>query len=177
MTGILNRNKRILYIASILYIAGIVLGVIFNNILPSLSPETVDEVTVLGYFKHNFAANLFLIFSMFTFGILTSILLLLNGFLVGLSSLQSINDHGNNLLYILTALIPHGIFEIPAMILSGSLGFKLLDFVYLKIRGIYSPKKHFFSDILFFTMMICLLTLLAALTEALLTPFLLKKLQ
>ncbi|OQP18268.1 hypothetical protein B2I20_19355, partial [Bacillus stratosphericus] len=99
---IIIRNKRILYIASILYIAGIVLGVIFNNILPSLSPETVDEVTVLGYFKHNFAANLFLIFSMFTFGILTSILLLLNGFLVGLSSLQSITDHGNNLLYILT---------------------------------------------------------------------------
>ncbi|MFJ5964090.1 stage II sporulation protein M [Bacillus sp. NPDC093026] len=81
------------------------------------------------------------------------------------------------IIYILTALIPHGIFEIPAMILSGSLGFKLLDFVYLKIREMYSPKKHFFSDILFFTMMICLLTLLAALTEALLTPFLLNKLQ
>ncbi len=146
MKELIKRNKRILYIASSFYIVGLVLGVIFNNILPSLSQDNVQNITVSGYFTHNFAANLFLIFSMFTFGILTSILLLLNGFLVGLSSLHSITDHGNDVLFILTALVPHGIFEIPAMILSGALGFKLLDYVYMKIRGIYFSKKQFLQD-------------------------------
>ncbi|MCY8592712.1 stage II sporulation protein M [Bacillus haynesii] len=176
MKELLKRNKRILYIASSFYVVGLVLGVIFNNILPSLSQDNVQNITVLGYFTHNFAANLFLIFSMFTFGILTSILLILNGFLVGLSSLHSITDHGNDVLFILTALVPHGIFEIPAMILSGALGFKLLDYVYMKIRGINFSKKQFLLDFLYFVIILFLLTLLAAVIEALITPYLLNKL-
>ncbi|OLP67036.1 hypothetical protein BACPU_03950 [Bacillus pumilus] len=176
MKELLKRNKRILYIASFLYIVGLILGVTFYNILPSLSQHSAEDITVFGYFTHNFSANLFLIFSMFTFGILTSILLLLNGFLVGLSSLQSLTDHGNDLLYILTALVPHGIFEVPAMILSGALGFKLLDFVYMKIRGIHFSKKQFFKEFLYFVLFIFLLTLLAAVTEAIITPYLLNKL-
>ncbi|TWJ69128.1 hypothetical protein CHCC14817_2060 [Bacillus paralicheniformis] len=62
------------------------------------------------------------------------------------------------------------------MILSGALGFKLLDYVYMKIRGIYFSKKQFLQDFLYFVIILFLLTLLAAVTEALITPYLLNKL-
>ncbi|MGE6630590.1 stage II sporulation protein M [Bacillus sp. NPDC077027] len=175
MKQIAKRNVRILTMASSFYIIGLILGGLFNDILPGFSMESTQNMTVLDFFKHNYLANLFLIFTMFTFGIFTSVLLLMNGFLVSLSSFHSI-ENGNDTLFILTALLPHGLFEIPAMVLSGALGFKLLDFVYMKVRGKHFSEKWFLIDALFFLVLISLLTILAAIVEALLTPFLLKKL-
>lgn len=110
------------------------MGTFFSNILPVERQEPNVGRTIFDYFIHNVLADVFISFTIFTFGIFTAALLLVNGFLVGVSIMHSL-QHGNDLIYIVTALVPHGIFEIPAMIIAGSIGFKLIDAVIAKIRG------------------------------------------
>jgi stage II sporulation protein M len=62
------------------------------------------------------------------FGISPLLIVFFNGFIIGfivLSLLALSGSLGQNLLYLVLGLLPHGIFEIPAFILAASLGLRL----------------------------------------------------
>ncbi|WP_026562220.1 stage II sporulation protein M [Bacillus sp. J37] len=165
-----KRNSRVLVVASSCYVVGLLLGIIFSNVLPVDQPVTSENPTIMEFFIHNLVADLLISFTIFTFGIFTMVLLVMNGFLVGLSAVHSL-ELGNSMPYVLVALLPHGVFEIPSMIVAGAIGFKLLDTVMMKLKG--KSKIYLIQDISIFLVMIVCFTLIAAVIEATVTPFLL----
>jgi len=70
---------------------------------------------------NNLEACIMLFLGGASFGILTLFILGLNGLVIG--SVTEIVSQGHSAAFIAAALLPHGIFEIPAFIIAGALGF------------------------------------------------------
>ena len=71
-------------------------------------------------FFNNLEACLLLFLGGASFGILTIFIMSLNGILIG--SIMEIVHKEHSVAFVIAAILPHGIFEIPAFILSGALG-------------------------------------------------------
>jgi len=88
-----------------------------------------------------------MISGLFTFGIPTIFVLLINGFWLG-GTVSSLLLEGNSFISIAWTLIPHGIFEVPGFLLSGYIGMNGLRF-YLAPKEICKLSlKPFFVCIL-----------------------------
>jgi stage II sporulation protein M len=74
-------------------------------------------------FINNLEACVLLLLGGASFGILTIFILSLNGILIG--SIMEIVHQDHSVVFVAAAILPHGIFEIPAFILSGALGILL----------------------------------------------------
>jgi stage II sporulation protein M len=74
-------------------------------------------------FFNNLEACLLLFLGGASFGILTIFIMSLNGILIG--AIMEIVSKDHPLIFVAAAILPHGIFEIPAFILSGALGIML----------------------------------------------------
>jgi stage II sporulation protein M len=74
-------------------------------------------------FINNFEACILLFLGGASFGILTIFIMSLNGIVIGAILGIIYKDH--SVLFIAAALLPHGIFEIPAFIISGAIGILL----------------------------------------------------
>ena len=72
---------------------------------------------------NNLEACVLLLLGGASFAILTIFVLSLNGILIG--SIMEIVHQDHSLIFVAAAILPHGIFEIPAFILSGALGILL----------------------------------------------------
>jgi len=71
-------------------------------------------------FANNLQACILLFLGGASFGILTIFIMSLNGIVIG--SIMEIVRHDHSVVFMAAALVPHGIFEIPAFIISGALG-------------------------------------------------------
>ncbi len=96
----------------------------------------VDEgsVSALMLFGHNFRACLMAVF----YGIvpylsLTALALGMNALLLGILAVY-IQSNGYSLVYYLAGILPHGIFEIPALVLAFALGLYLCKQVTARFR-------------------------------------------
>jgi len=74
-------------------------------------------------FANNLQACILLFLGGASFGILTIFIMSLNGIVIG--AIMEIVHQDHTLLFVAAAILPHGIFEIPAFILSGALGILL----------------------------------------------------
>lgn len=109
---------------------------------------------------------------------LPAALLGLNAILIGSIGAYCVNN-GVSLLFYLAGIMPHGIFELPAIILSLACGLYLCSYLTGRIfRRDKVPQKPVFRRIgRVFCMIIAPLLLIAALLEAYLTPLILSALQ
>ncbi|MDV2480623.1 stage II sporulation protein M [Methanoculleus sp. Wushi-C6] len=84
-----------------------------------------DSAAVLAgkLFLNNLGVCLILFLGGASFGVVTGLVLAVNGLLIGMVTEVVRQEHG--LLYIAAALAPHGIFEIPAFLVAGGLGLLL----------------------------------------------------
>lgn len=106
-----------------------------------------------------------LILGVITLGLSSFILLILNGIYLGSALQYSINSVG--LVSTLKLFIPHAIFEIPAIILSASIGFLLITCIVLK--GHFKIKINFKYFLKYFSiciLIIAILIILAAFIES-----------
>ena len=106
----------------------------------------------------------------FFFGMAPFLLLAANGTLLGVVAYIVSQESGWTFLFL--GILPHGIFEIPALILSVSYGLWLGVKFYRKIKYNESFKSHFIHSIKFFGKIILPLLFIAALIEAFVTPIL-----
>lgn len=90
-----------------------------------------------------------------------------NGYLLGFVAAISVKSEG---ILVLWRLLPHGIFEIPAIFISLGLGLKLGMFVFEKNK-IDSLKKYFKSSLKVFLFIILPLLIIAGIIEGLLISF------
>ena len=92
------------------------------------------------------------------FGILPTLVLIINGYVLGFVANQVITLEG---IFVLWRLLPHGIFEIPAILISTSLGIKLGT----NLRNI---KKNFKASLRIFLLIVIPLLVIAGIIEGLL---------
>jgi stage II sporulation protein M len=73
--------------------------------------------------------------------------------------------------FLLAGVVPHGIFEIPAIILAGALAVTITLGVYQKLDNRQFPLKSVILDAFKTFLFVCLpLLLIAALVESFVTP-------
>jgi stage II sporulation protein M len=123
---------------------------------------------ILFIFKNNLMVSVIGIFSGIIFGIIPILLIITNGYIVGFVSNAVSSVEGTSILW---RLLPHGIFEIPAVIISIALGIKLGFSVFYKNSG-KEFSKSFFNSLKILVFIIIPLLIVAAIIEGLLMSLL-----
>jgi stage II sporulation protein M len=101
------------------------------------------------------------------FGVFPLIALIFNGYLVGFVSKMSVDSSG---WISLLNLLPHGIFELPAIFISLGLGLKLGTFWFKKNKR-KSFENYFFESLRVFVFVVLPLLIIAAIIEGSLIAF------
>ena len=105
------------------------------------------------------------------FGIWPVIFILVNGYFIGVVVFSSVQEYG--ILVVLSALLPHGIIELPMIFISASIGLRLGVLAFQKIFNIKEKEIKFkyelFSAIKFFVTVIVPLLFIAAIIETFIT--------
>jgi stage II sporulation protein M len=128
---ILKHNVRYIIFSLSAFAVGIPLGVIayplFEEQLPALLAGVFADVIsgsttqiIVKVFLRNISASLIMLALGLTI-VLTVAALFINGFIVGLVARYSI-DKGLNLSQIILGILPHGVFELPAIFTSTAVG-------------------------------------------------------
>jgi stage II sporulation protein M len=100
-------------------------------------------------------------------GIFPVIMAFANGYLIGFVASESVSVGG---IFILWRIVPHGIFELPALFISLGLGIKLGTFIFKKDK-LKTLKEYAWSSLKVFVLIIVPLLLVAAIIEGILISF------
>lgn len=92
-----------------------------------------DELTALGIFLNNLQASLLMVLGGITLGLLTAFALFTNGVLIGFVATPAVAETG--LFGTLLLLVPHGIFELPAVFIAAAIGFRVAVLLGNRLRG------------------------------------------
>jgi len=112
-------------------------------------------------FFNNLQSSFLGLFLGIAFGIFSLVAAITNGYILGFVMLKSVQAEG---VLVLWRLLPHGIFELPALFISLGLGLKLSTFIFKKNK-IKSLKNYLFESIRVFIFVILPLLLVAAIIE------------
>jgi stage II sporulation protein M len=122
----------------LLFFTTITVGWVGSALNPSVGPDLMKlfEKEVAGQmdgtnpydmciklFANNLQACILLFLGGASFGILTIFIMSLNGIVIG--AIMELVHRDHTLLFVAAAILPHGIFEIPAFIIAGALGILL----------------------------------------------------
>ena len=97
-----------------------------------LSEEDPFSLTAI-IFLNNLQAALLIFLGGATFGVLTLFILTTNGIVIGVVW-HMMQDEGG-VVGFLVGILPHGIFEIPALLIAGGLGLLLAEELYHELKG------------------------------------------
>ncbi len=178
-------NAKYLAIASLLFLVGMLLGVIAgfsggangsNSIIEELEPlfqfyKPYQPFTVVFlFFKNLLTAGMAFILSPLI--VVPAAILLINGYLLGMVGTIVTNEV--SLWAALAALLPHGIFEMPALVIAAAAGFRFGIAVLKKIkskirRNEFSVSNDFEKSLRLFVLSAILL-FAAAIMETYVTP-------
>ena len=141
--GVFKRNKKILALSVAVFFVPLFIGVLVGYILPDvignfltgLSNELTSQVDIstLSIFMHNIRTA-FMAYAGGVIGIGTAVVLSSNGFILGafLGCFMhggAINHASLSPLVFMSYVVPHGIFEIPALIIASAAGFRLTSII------------------------------------------------
>lgn len=185
--GLLSRNEIFFWASVLLFFGPLIISYLFAGLLDSiLSPvlnnfqQKINDGTIkletVSLFINNTAVATYIYFGGLLVGIVTALLLIINGAFIGyVASKVPLGD------FIIFTL-PHGIFEITGIILAGTAGFKLASIVWhflndvtkikrtisIKTQIAYLLKANYsdFKDSLALFIMAVILLIIAAFIEA-----------
>ncbi len=126
----------------------------------------VDMCTKL--FSNNLGACILLFLGGASFGILTIFIMSINGIVIG--AIMEIIHETHSPLFVAAALLPHGIFEIPAFIISGALGVLLAQALIAEWYGEGDTGKEAARYGRLFLLYVLPLVAIAACVESFITP-------
>jgi len=113
-------------------------------------------------FRNNLQSSFFGMIFGVVFGIFPIITIIANGYLLGYVASVAVNAEG---ILSLWRILPHGIFELPAIFISLGLGLKLGTFIFQKEK-IKSLKKNLIKSVKTFILIIIPLLIVAAIIES-----------
>ena len=91
------------------------------------------DVGVVDLFVHNAGIAVRSALGILSFGVYTTWVLLVNGFMVGAILADAAEQNG--LTWALLGLFPHGVVELPAFWLAGAVGYRWLNFAWKLANG------------------------------------------
>ncbi len=133
-------TRVVIIISIVLYCIGIVLCATTSDLNVKCG-NTQNKILSLNFttiLENNLRVTLLLLLGTFLFGTTTVLNLIYNGLYTALIIRNSFLN-GINLLSIVLLVLPHGIFEIPAIIIAGAAGFKI---PYEIVRYLAGKKKN-----------------------------------
>ena len=141
-----------------------------KRVLSILSSDETSRPDMMFFLNNNIKIILSLIFGSLTFSTLTVVILLYNGIISGIIIKTVAKQIG--LTKSLFLILPHGIFEIPAIIIAGAAGFKI---PYEIVRYLMGKKeqpltKENIKEYLTLALISIILIVIAAFVEAYVTP-------
>ena len=125
--------------------------------------KSIAEMVVLIFFN-NFKASLFAIILGIGIGIFPLVTTIINGYLLGFVSREAVSQNG---VFVLWQLLPHGIFELPAVIFSIGIGMKIGGEMFSGNVG-KKLKYNFVEGLRFFVFIVFPLLFVAAIIEGVL---------
>lgn len=142
LSYIIRNNETFLLASTFLFLISLFGGYLFSGSIGDLIRPLMDEfrrsvaegeikLSTASIFIHNLQAALLIYGGGLLLGVFTALFLIVNGLFIGFFASQVPLDD------FVFLTLPHGIFEIPGLIIAGAAGFRLASFIY-----------HFFSDLL-----------------------------
>lgn len=126
-----------------------------------LQTEGMGQGELIGFiFFNNLQSSFFSMVLGIGFGLFPIIALILNGYLLGFVAAFSVESAG---FWVLWRLLPHGIFELPAIFISLGLGLRLGFSLFSKDAKKF--KSNLFSSLKVFLLIVFPLLVIAALIE------------
>jgi len=174
----ISNSKKYIYSILLIFLAFAILGY-FVSLPPEIEniiKERLKEITLL-FEGLNLPQTIWMIFSNNIYvsflslilgillGVFPVIAALSNGFIIGYVMQKAVSIEG---IFTLWKLFPHGIFELPAVILSLGLGLRLGATFIFRIRELRKDSR---KALLVFTIIVTPLLILAAIIEGLLVLF------
>lgn len=175
--------RRYIYFSSILFFAGIIIGYDFPRQYPEETKEIIEELKSMFPLSENISSweifvlvlenNIMKLAGVLLLGVIGGIIPIIasfaNGLILGIFAY--LTSETISLEYFFAGILPHGILEIPALILSTAIGMKIGKVaVYRLFSGKESLKKEFAKALKFYATIIAPLIFIAALIEAFITP-------
>ncbi|MFU8692718.1 stage II sporulation protein M (plasmid) [Rossellomorea sp. FS2] len=155
--------KYLLLVSTVIFTLSLFFGFYLESRLEGSFFSATDHTT-MDIFQNNIKASVPFILGFVSLGVSTVAALLINGVAIGGSILAS-TDHLSTVQIILL-LIPHGILEIPALMLSSTIGFYSLKILFLFIRGKSINLKHELMNVGKLLILVLVLFVTAAFVEA-----------
>jgi stage II sporulation protein M len=175
--------SRGLLVTLVIFLVSLTIGVVMTvrdpsigqNLLTLFKDAVVGEIAgdpapllFIKLFLNNLQACLLLFLGGATFGVLSLFILSTNGVIIG--SIVELAREEKGIAFVATAIIPHGIFEIPSFILSGALGLLLAKSLLDEWNGTGDAAEEAAHHGIKFVMYVIPLVLIAAFVEAFITP-------
>ncbi len=174
-----------MYILAILgiFILSLVLGMIVSLKNPGLSEnyfenfgksfswiKTLNPIAIMFIiFFNNAIKSLLALVLGVGFGIIPILFVAGNGII--LSMLADVVSRQHSALFVVAATLPHGIIEVPMVLISAGIGLRLGHVMYLSLRGVQTDiKLELKQGIRFYWRIIVPLLFLAAAVETFVTP-------
>ncbi|NPE28424.1 stage II sporulation protein M [Methanococcoides sp. SA1] len=168
-----------------LFIISVIVGYVHTAFDPSsstMSLEGLDELVEFIKSLNAFEIMLFIFFNNaiksliafvfgLGFGIIPLIFVVSNGYILGVITYLESMDNG--LAYVAIAILPHGVIELPMILISAAMGVRMGLLVFNKLAGKnIDIKKEFLQGLNVFFLFIAPLLLVAAAIETFITPLL-----
>lgn len=176
----LSESKIYIYSSLIFFIFFIFLGIFLP--VPNMIKEKILEFIsdlilktenfslfqlIRFIFFNNVQVSFFSLFFGLFFGLFSAIIILVNGYLIGFVISLTVGLKGISSIW---ALIPHGIFEIPAFLISTGLGLKMGTIIFMKDKK-QSFKNYFLKSFQVFLLVVIPLLFIASIVESFLIFF------
>jgi uncharacterized membrane protein SpoIIM required for sporulation len=135
-----------------------------------LDPATGDPPSALWFAGNNLVVIMLLFTGAISFGVSTAVVLFINGFMIASIIVRAIL-FGKSPVLVIALTVPHGVFELAAMIFAGAVGFMISHKLVLYLIGhderLLRKKEQQHATIL--SLLSVVLILVAALIEARIT--------
>lgn len=139
----LKESKNYVYAAIILFLFSAVFGFVFPVFFSEMIKKFLQDVLektanmnlvqlITFIIENNLKSSLIGMATGIFFGIFPVVTALVNGYVLGFVANKSVSAAGP---LILTRLFPHGIFELPALIISLGVGLKLGTIIFAKNKA------------------------------------------
>jgi len=177
----LKESKNFIYVAIGIFVASFILAffispseTLLNYILGFIQEllektQGMSTTKLIGFiFLNNFQSSFFGMVLGVVLGVFPVLALIANGYILGFVSSLTIVEQGA---FSLWRILPHGIFELPAIFISLGLGLKLGSFVFEKNK--FETFKNFLrSSLRVFLFIVIPLLIIAGIIEGILISFL-----
>ena len=169
----LKESKNFILFTIVLFLGFSIIGFLYQpssliDLIRQIVADLLEKTKNLNFlemfwfiFNNNASVSFFSIILGFFFGIFPTISIAFNGYVIGFILEKSVLIDG---LGVLWKLVPHGIFELPAVFISIALGIKFGSFIFNKAPGKIF-KFYFKNSMRIFLFVVVPLLVIAAVIE------------